>query len=87
MLARGRAFRPMLRVYVSAQILGRMENEGLSARSWVPSSRDSLANGNFNCFGGELWPLRKLRYSNSGEFLRERVFQNKFSMVGVFCLH
>jgi hypothetical protein len=48
---------------------GGEENEGFSARSWVPSGLDGLANSSIDCFDRKLRPLRELRCSNTCEFL------------------
>jgi hypothetical protein len=64
--------------------LRHMENEGFSSRGWIPSGHDGLANIRFNCSDGNLRPLRELRSPNPCGLLRKGVFQNEFSMAGIF---
>ena len=44
---------------------------------------NGASNASFYCFDGKFGPLRDLLCSIPGELLRERVFQNKFSMTSI----
>jgi hypothetical protein len=67
--------------------LRHVEKQRLSARSWIPSGGDGLANISFDHLDGKLRPLRKLQGSIPGQFFWKGVFQNKLSMASILCLH